>query len=54
MNFRNELTGRLSESMSDSVLELVQGECRQVQRLAIVSLVRGQKGKGIKAAPVNN
>jgi len=31
--------------MSDSMLELVQGECRQVQRLAIVALVRGQKGE---------
>lgn len=39
--------------MSDGVLELIQGECRQVQRLAIVmSLVRDQEVKGIKAAPV--
>ena len=54
MNFSNELTRRLGKGMSNSVLELVQSECRQVQRLAIVTLVKGQKWKGKKGAPVND
>ena len=36
MDFRNQLTVWLGEGMPDSVFELVQGEGRQMQRLAVM------------------
>jgi hypothetical protein len=48
MDFGDQLTGWLGEGMPDSMFEFVEGEGRQVQRLAVIVLIRLYKKKRTK------